>query len=223
MIDTSLAQTPDIVFDHDDFCVLNKPAGWTIQRDREAPSLLEWLGESYNVKPYPVHRLDKPTTGLVLVAKSSLASSELSQQFQNRSVQKTYLAISDLKPKKKQGWVKGDMATSRRGQWKLLRTMQNPAITQFESTALADGFRGYYLTPHTGKTHQLRVMMKSLSAPILGDSMYGGSPANRLYLHAWRLSFSYQNSPFSFESAPTDGLFGTWHGQGFAMKKEAQA
>ncbi len=183
---------PSLVFDHIDFWILNKPLGWTVQRDANAPSVLAWLNEQHQATAYPVHRLDKPTSGLLIVAKHEQSNRLLSQSFAQRQIQKTYLAISDRKPKKKQGWVKGDMAQSRRSQWKLLRTMERPAITQFRSLALDDGNRGFILSPKTGKTHQLRVALKSLACPILGDTLYGGTEAARLYLHAWQLQFDYQ-------------------------------
>lgn len=200
---------PHILFEHDDFFVVDKPAGWTIQRDEQAHSVLWWL-KSQGYSAFPTHRLDKPTTGLLLVAKTPESNQKLSMAFAEREVQKTYLAVSDQKPKKKQGWVKGDMAPSRRSQWKLLRSQENPAITSFASQAIGDGVRGFILSPKTGKTHQLRVAMKSLGSPIIGDTLYGGSPAERLYLHAWRLQFTYRDESFSFECAPKGAWFERW-------------
>lgn len=205
-----LGPKPTIVFQHPEFLVINKPIGWTIQRDDDAPSLLVWVQEEVGQKGFPVHRLDKPTSGLVIVATSEAANRDLSQQFQARSVSKAYLAISDAKPKKKQGWVKGDMKPSRRSQWMLLRTQDNPAITQFKTEPIDNGLRGFYLFPKTGKTHQLRVAMKSLGAPVLGDSLYGGSEADRLYLHAWQLAFQYDGQAYEFKVQPDGGMFGNW-------------
>lgn len=198
---------PEIFAEHEDFWIISKPAGWTVQRDSVAPSVLEWLQQATGNKPLPVHRLDKPTSGLLLVARNDDANRTLSLAFAERSVTKTYLAISDRKPKKKQGWVKGDMAPSRRGQWKLLRTQEKPAITQFSSYLLEAPMRGYVLHPKTGKTHQLRVAMKSLGCPILGDQRYGGTEAERLYLHAWQLEFRYHDQQYSYRLDPAaDGL-----------------
>jgi tRNA pseudouridine32 synthase/23S rRNA pseudouridine746 synthase len=210
----SLAQAaetkPTIVADQPDFWVVNKPIGWTVQRDEQAPSVLQWLEETYGAKVYPVHRLDKPTSGLLLVAKTTVGNRALSQAFAERGVEKTYLALSDKKPLKKQGWVKGDMAVSRRSQWKLLRTLVNPAVTQFTSTLLANGLRGFILHPKTGKTHQLRVALKSLGCPILGDSLYAGSASDRVYLHAWKIAFQFQDTQYQYQIDPTDGLFSDW-------------
>ncbi|TCS44068.1 pseudouridine synthase [Reinekea marinisedimentorum] len=201
---------PDIIAETDGFWVINKPIGWTVQRDTDAPSVLQWLQRETAIKPLPVHRLDKPTSGLLLVAKTEQANRELSLAFAERTVRKTYLAVSDCKPKKKQGWVKGDMAPARRGQWKLLRTTENPALTQFSSYLLSPSLRGFVLQPKTGKTHQLRVAMKSLGAPILGDIRYGGSAADRVFLHAWRLEFSYHGAQYSYQQDPNPGDHTAW-------------
>lgn len=205
-----LGLEPNIVFQHSEFLVINKPIGWTIQRDDNAPSLLAWVQEQSGKKGFPVHRLDKPTSGVIIIATSEAANRNLSQQFQARSISKTYLAISDAKPKKKQGWVKGDMKPSRRSQWKLLRTLETPAITQFKTESINERLRGFYLFPKTGKTHQLRVAMKSLGSPILGDALYGGSEAERLYLHAWQIGFQFDGELHQFKVTPEGGLFDSW-------------
>lgn len=76
--------------------------------------------------------------------------------------------------------------------FKLLRTKENPAITQFFSTSVGDGLRLYLLKPLSGKTHQLRVALASLGVPILGDALYGSDVSDRCYLHAYCLHFRYQ-------------------------------
>jgi tRNA pseudouridine32 synthase/23S rRNA pseudouridine746 synthase len=201
---------PYIIEQHEGFCFVYKPIGWTVQRDEQAQSILVWLSEKLNQPCFPVHRLDKPTSGILIVALTREANRELSQLFAAREVTKTYLAISTQKPKKKQGWIKGDMAPSRRGQFKLLRSQENPAISYFESESISAGLRGFKLYPKTGKTHQLRVAMKSIGSPILGDGLYAGESADRLYLHAWQLSFMYQQQQVSITADPEGPLFQQW-------------
>lgn len=111
----------------------------------------------------------------------------MAKAFRERRVHKYYLALSNRKPKKKQGSVIGDMARGRASTWKLLPKgavpPTDPAVTRFWSTSLPEvqpGLRLYLLKPETGRTHQLRVAMKSLGAAILGDQLYGSSAANRL-------------------------------------------
>ena len=180
-----------------------------MQRDAQAPRVLAWLNQQRHTA-YPVHRIDKPTAGLLLVARTTEANRILSTGFAEGRMEKTYLAISDRRPRKKQGWVRGDMVPSRRSQWKLLREQNNPAITRFHSVSLDEGERGFVLTPKTGKTHQLRVALKSLGSPMLGDTLYGGTPADRLYLHAWRLAFDFNGERMSYQADPIDDKFTRW-------------
>ncbi|HCM48075.1 MAG TPA: RNA pseudouridine synthase, partial [Colwellia sp.] len=86
--------------------------------------------------------------------------------------------------------------------------MENPAITQFFSYNIANKQRLYLLKPHSGKTHQLRVALASIGAPIVGDPLYySTSQADRGYLHAYALKFTYLGESFEFTSLPTTGEF----------------
>jgi len=174
------------------------------------------LSESICDELYPIHRLDKMTSGLIIFAKNLACAQTFNELFKSHLVEKYYLAISDKKPKKKQGLIKGDMSKSRRGMFKLLRTQNNPAITQFFSYPLSSGKRLYLLKPHSGKTHQLRVALSSIAAPICGDPLYypkADSPkaeahtskVQRGYLHAYALRFQYKNECYEFVSPPADG------------------
>ena len=117
----------DILLQTPDFVVINKPAGLSVHRDQNDSGLTEMLAQQLGVPQlWLVHRLDKPTSGVLLLALNADAASELAQAFANREVKKTYLALGDRKPSKKQGWIKGDMVRSRQGAWKLTRSMENP-------------------------------------------------------------------------------------------------
>ena len=195
----------EILLRHPDFVAINKPAGLCVHHDGAAESFTRLLAQQLGVaRVWLLHRLDKPTSGVLLLALNPEAASVLAQQFAGHSMHKTYLAISNQKPAKKQGWVKGDMAKARRGAWKLLRTQQNPALTRFHSRSIAPGLRLFVLQPLSGKTHQLRVAMKSLGSPISGDTLYGGQAAERLFLHAWRLQFDYAGASFCIIAAPDE-------------------
>ena len=114
---------------------------------------------------FPVHRLDKVTSGALLLAKSREAAGELATAFRERRVAKFYVAIADKKPKKAQGTVKGDMARTRRAAWRLLRECTRPAVTQFVSAPYREDEAGpgceggaplrlFVMKPLTGRTHQ---------------------------------------------------------------------
>ncbi|MCF2858618.1 TIGR01621 family pseudouridine synthase [Pseudoalteromonas sp. SMS1] len=193
-----------IIAQHEDFVVAYKPCGMSFHSETEA-GFVALLEQQLNLSLYPVHRLDKPTSGLLVLATSSEAAAKLTNLFTERQVNKFYFALIKDKPKKKQGWVKGDMAKSRRGTYKLLKSQTNPAITRFYSASLGAGLRACLMKPFSGKTHQLRVALKSLSAPILGDESYGGSSADRVYLHAFYLAFDWYGEYVSFSAAPREG------------------
>ena len=197
-----------LVFDHHDFAVLSKPSGMSFHSET-GPGFVVQAAELTGCPLYPVHRLDKMTSGLVILAKNSEAAAAFTKMFETRSVEKYYLALSLRKPKKKQGWIKGDMAKARRGDWKLLKTMENPAVTRFISAPLREGERAFLVKPYTGKTHQIRVALKSLGSPIAGDVRYADKAEAvkeaRGYLHAYALRFTYSGELFSFTLPPDEG------------------
>lgn len=199
-----------IIHQHEDFWLLEKLAGAPMHTRQDSPGLLRKLGSDYPWQRFwPVHRLDTVTSGLLLVARSKEAAASFGDLFARHQVDKYYLAISDRKPTRKQGTIKGDMERSRRGGWKLCQSRNNPAITQFKSTAMGEGKRLFLLHPLSGKTHQLRVALKSLSAPIIGDARYHAvtqaQTADRCYLHAYALSFQWQGESHHFVLPPADG------------------
>ena len=136
------------------------------------------------------------------MALNEKAAATLSRKFAEHQIQKTYLALATQKPKKKRGRISGDMQKARRGAWKLCQSKENPAITDFMSYSLVPNLRLFILYPKTGKTHQIRVAMKSLGSPILGDELYGGEVADRTYLHAYQLSFDYFGEAVQISASP---------------------
>jgi tRNA pseudouridine32 synthase/23S rRNA pseudouridine746 synthase len=198
-------QSYQLIAGNDDFIVVNKLPNVSFHSENGI-GLIHQLSLDYQQQIYPVHRLDKATSGLLICAKNQQACSELSLLFQNHQVEKYYLALSAKKPLKKQGLIKGDMERSRNGSWKLTKSLQNPAITQFFSYSLGQGRRLFILKPNTGKTHQLRVALKSIGSPILGDIRYGpaitGKELDRMYLHAYQLRFTYKGENLRFSSLP---------------------
>lgn len=193
-----------IIAQHSDFVIAHKPAGVSFHSEQQS-GFVALLTEQLGYPLFPVHRLDKVTSGLILLAKSSAAARQFTALFSAREIDKYYLALITAKPKKKQGWVKGDMAKSRRGTYKLTKTKLNPAVTRFYSCAIAPNLRACIVKPYSGKTHQIRVAMKSLGAPILGDVAYGGDKADLTYLHAYCLEFVWQGQQHSYHALPDKG------------------
>ncbi|WP_062067082.1 TIGR01621 family pseudouridine synthase [Cellvibrio sp. OA-2007] len=200
----------DMVENNPEFVVIYKKPGISFHSESGDLGLFETVKQKESfTELFPVHRLDKVTSGLLVMAKTPDINRQLCDAFSQRRVQKYYLAISEKKPNKKQGLIKGDMAAARRGAWKLLNAQENPAVTQFFSKSISAGRRLFVVKPHTGKTHQIRVALKSIGAPIAGDSLYGdatqSAACDRCYLHAYSLAFSLGEKQYRFTELPREG------------------
>jgi len=151
------------------------------------------------------HRLDTGTSGCLCLAKNAHTAAIIGNAFASRQVSKYYLAISVDKPKKKQGTIIGDMKNRRGGQFMLLKSKDNPAVTQFFSQSAKPGIRGFIVKPYTGKTHQIRVALKSIGAAILGDTLYGGAKSDRLHLHAGWLTIPFPERTITAYAPVSEG------------------
>lgn len=202
----------NLIHKNDDFIVIEKNPGVDFHQGADGQeSLISFIRKEERFPSLlPVHRLDRMTSGVMLFAGNKTVARELSGMFQQRQIEKYYLALSDKKPKKTQGLIIGDMEKGRGGAWKLLRSRNNPASTRFFSKAYGDGLRLFILKPFTGKTHQLRVALKSMGSPVLGDPVYCRSESgkhDRGYLHSYVLRFQFQGRPYCFSSKPEQGIF----------------
>ncbi|MGQ8364082.1 TIGR01621 family pseudouridine synthase [Glaciecola sp. 1036] len=184
---------PICLYEDQDFLAVYKPVGIQMHDpvDGIIPSVVRAL--ELTTAPLLIHRLDQATSGVLLLGKNPTSTAEIAALFAQKAIHKHYIALSDKKPKKKQGQIIGDMQKARNGSYKLQRSKDNPAVTEFTSSSVAPGVRIYHLHPKTGKTHQLRVALKSLGSPILGDKRYSGTLSDRMYLHALSINFVYKN------------------------------
>jgi tRNA pseudouridine32 synthase/23S rRNA pseudouridine746 synthase/23S rRNA pseudouridine1911/1915/1917 synthase len=207
----------------DRLAVINKPADVSLLADRSgAGCLWDALPDLLGVKPYLVHRLDKPTSGALAVALDPQTQKQLTRAFAARTVRKFYLAwvlgdpgsagSIDLplkKGRKNRYRVAGQRAhiTEQNGSWSLTGAAEDghPSLTRFRRLKQAGDRSLLLLMPKTGRTHQLRVHLAWTGYPILGDQLYGkpsdsAQQASRLYLHAHRLVLPNMGSfsaPFS--------------------------
>lgn len=198
----TVAVTPRLV-------VISKHPGVSFHQEEGQPGLVDAVRAAHG-PVWPVHRLDRITSGLLLFARDADTARQLGEAFAGHAVRKTYLALSERKPSKKQGWVKGDMEKGRGGAWRLLPSRNNPAVTRFDTCSVRPGLRLFVLWPATGRTHQLRVAMKSLGAPIIGDPLYhpqdhGPLVPDRGYLHAVRLEVELDGETHVFRDDPRQG------------------
>ncbi|MDB5166804.1 MAG: ribosomal large subunit pseudouridine synthase, RluD subfamily protein nonfunctional [Candidatus Saccharibacteria bacterium] len=150
-----------------------------------------------------VHRLDRATSGVMICAKTSTALSWLQKQFSQRRVKKTYLAIIDGHLPNDEAVIEMPIERNPKAP-ATFRVGPNgkPSTTQYKVLSKSEHFSLIELKPTTGRTHQLRVHLKQLGHPIVGDPIYGGSPAERLYLHAAELELTLPKRERSTFAAP---------------------
>lgn len=193
---------PDVIYEDDGIIAINKPPFMPTHQsqghfyDTLANSLAHYF--SLQGRPFvfrSVNRLDRNTSGIVLVAKDRLASSKLSNQMKENKISKSYIAILEGKLPQSKGKI--ETYIRRREQSIIVREVCEEcddakiAITEYEVIASNNGLSLVLATPITGRTHQLRVHFAHLGAQILGDDLYGtpSTLINRHALHAYRLCF----------------------------------
>jgi 23S rRNA pseudouridine1911/1915/1917 synthase len=196
----------DILFEDDDLLVLNKPAGLVVhpgaghQQHTLVNALLAHCknlsGIGGQERPGIVHRLDKETSGVLVIAKNDATHRDLSKQFAERTTGKIYLALVAGTPRQKSGII--DAPISRhpvhRKKMSTARRAGRSAKTEYRVVRSGDDVSLVECTLHTGRTHQIRVHLHHLGHPVLGDKLYGGKRAGvfpRQMLHAWKLSFRH--------------------------------
>ena len=138
----------------------------------------------------PVSRLDKTTSGVIIIAKHGLSHHILSSQKQDGTYEKTYLALVAGVPEEPSGDITFPIARESETSLKrVCREDGKPAHTNYRLVAQKGNFSLLELKLKTGRTHQIRVHLSQIGHPIVGDNMYGGLPAKRLYLHSFRTEF----------------------------------
>ena len=215
-----------VVYDDPDFAVIDKPAGMTVHPGvgNETGTLVSALLSRWpdiakmNIvekRVGIVHRLDKDTSGLIVIAKNDAARIKLQAQFQSRTVSKVYLALLEKMPATQSGRVEAPIARDP-NQRKRMAVMRGgkPAITEYQ--VIDHHFIGEQalvrVTLHTGRTHQIRVHMAFIGCPIVGDSVYGYRKQRiklkRQFLHAAELAFDHPvtGERLKFESPLPVGL-----------------
>jgi 23S rRNA pseudouridine1911/1915/1917 synthase len=191
----------DIVFEDHALVVINKASGMLVhpthaEKNGTMLNALAWHvnkdnGDSASIRPGLIHRLDKHTSGLIVVAKTARAHRVLASHFQRKLVEKTYLALVDGVVADDSGTIDAPIGRyADRKVWDV-----NPegkqAITRFLVNKRFDAATLLELEPVTGRTNQLRIHCAHIGHPIVGDVMREGSEFARVCLHAWRLAFMH--------------------------------
>jgi 23S rRNA pseudouridine1911/1915/1917 synthase len=196
----------DVLFEDDDLIVLNKPAGLVIhpgaghQKHTLVNALLSHChnlsGIGGKERPGIVHRLDKDTSGCVVVAKNDATHHGLSTQFAERTVEKIYLALASGKLRRNTGSIDADIGRHPVQRKKMTANSVRGRSAKTEYRVVRDGPTASLIECrlHSGRTHQIRVHFHHIGHPILGDKIYGpkaGKIFPRQMLHAWKLGFKH--------------------------------
>lgn len=198
----------DVIYEDENVVVVNKPAGMVVHPapGHEAgtlvnallariPALAEWAETETDDSPRPgiVHRLDKQTSGLILVAKHEEARRFLQRQFKQRKVEKTYLALVEGRLQPPQGIIDAPIGRDphHRQRMTVLSRGGREAQTSYRVIEYLDGYSLVSVRPITGRTHQIRVHFAAIGHPVAGDRVYGRRrqqlEVGRQFLHAWKL------------------------------------
>ena len=212
------AKPLEILFEDHTCLVLNKPAGIVVH-----PSPGHWSNTLLNAlldhcarrgetgAPGVVHRLDKDTSGVMVVAKTEDAHRVLAAQFEEHSIARRYEALVVGVPAKSEGRIEAALGPDRHHPKRTSTQTLQPkrAVTDYRvEEAFGEAAARIVLSPHTGRTHQIRAHLQSINHPILGDQVYGGERVGaiagyeipRVMLHARRLGFTH----------PVTGMYGEW-------------
>lgn len=221
--------TPTILYEDEQMLAVNKPAGLVVHSDGRTKegTLSDWViahysnlkdvgglhtldSERYVVRAGILHRLDRETSGVILIAKTDAAFYFLQRQFLDHTIVKTYNAFVRGTPNKLSGIIELPIGRSRSDfrKWATgddARGTLRKAITEYRTIRTGKDFSFLELMPKTGRTHQLRVHLGALGYPILCDSRYGSACAlgfSRLALHARQIDFIAPNGKKTVVSAP---------------------
>lgn len=215
----------DVLFENEDIVIINKQAGIQVHpsfNEKEntlVNGLLAKYPEIKNVhddsigselRPGIVHRLDKDTSGVMVIARSQEAFFALKELFKNRAIEKQYLAIAKGIFTEKKGVIEKSIARSTGYRKQVIarnntKTIIRPAETHFNVLDQREGFSLVEVTPKTGRMHQIRIHLSFLGHPVVGDMLYGGKPkdegqfqVSRQLLHAHKLKFELLGNKYEF-------------------------
>ena len=196
---------------NENFSVINKPNGIPVQggtkSKRNILDILSKTKEFENSPPYPVHRIDKETTGVLIIAKNRKYAQLLTSLFRIRKIHKTYLGIVLGEPKEKKGTLIDYLF-----HYEDDKKVKKKAITHFQVVDSNGKYSLLKLNPLTGRKHQLRKQLLNIGNPILGDSKYRLNKNTykkdaHLMLHAYKINFSINNIKYNFKAdLPKDFL-----------------
>lgn len=216
-----LGMQPKVLFEDDSLLIIDKPSGMVVNNavSVKGETVQGWIEKNFQFEIFNfqecrngiVHRLDKETSGILLIAKTRLAFEELQRQFRDREVEKTYVALAHGKIEIRSGTISapvgrlpwnrerfGVLPGGREAEtrYRVIKLLSHSDKKKIEELSLLE------LYPMTGRTHQIRIHLKHIGHPVVGDSFYAGRKTARndrkwcprLFLHAAKISFTNPQS-----------------------------
>ncbi|MEN0002858.1 MAG: RNA pseudouridine synthase [Bacteroidota bacterium] len=188
-----------VLYKNNQLIAFNKPNGLTVQADKTQDISLHSLGEIYcKSKLHLVHRIDRPASGVVLFAKNTKALATLNEAFQQRKIEKTYLAVVGKIPADQKGTLEHFLKKQPRGNKSVVSSAdeKNAKLATLSYRLLGSTERYHLLEVqlYSGRHHQIRAQLAAIGSPIKGDNKYGFRRMNRdrsIHLHAWKLRFTH--------------------------------
>jgi 23S rRNA pseudouridine1911/1915/1917 synthase len=196
-----------IIFEDNHLLVINKDAGVLVQGDKTGDTPLSDLAKAYVKEKYQkpgevfmgvIHRIDRPVSGLVLMARTSKALERMNEQFKNREIEKKYLAIVRNRPVANAGnlvhWLIKNPETNVTKAYEKEVPNSMRSELNYKLIGELDGFYILEVNPITGRPHQIRVQLASMNCPIVGDNKYGyprGNKDKSICLHAHSVKFMH--------------------------------
>ena len=187
-----------IIYEDDNLLVLNKPSGMAVQLGSGTNIALDVIAKEYNPELRLVHRIDKETSGLTIMAKNLITARQMLHLFQTKQVRKVYIAHLSSKIKFSEGVINVPLSKVKD---KVVVDFENgkEAITKYKLIKNESGHSVVEVYPLTGRTHQIRVHFAHIGFPLLGDRKYGGKPFSKLCLHSSTVSFKLNGKNLKFE------------------------
>lgn len=210
----------EFIYENDDLIVANKPAGIPVDGDEADTLLNRVLRRLYEEKrwdaahePRLCHRLDTGTSGLVILAKTPAALAQMTELIRTRAVQKEYLCVTLGAPARPQAELRGFLVkNAKRGTVRVTAAAQRGAkeiITRYETLCKSGALALLRVQLVTGRTHQIRAHLASIGCPVLGDSKYGNTQANRAWHFKYQALCAYSlRFPAMEKESPCAGLSG---------------
>jgi 23S rRNA pseudouridine1911/1915/1917 synthase len=211
---------PQIIYEDNHLLVLSKPAGWLVQGDATGDrTLLDW-GKAYikhkHLKPgavflHPAHRIDRPVSGLVIMARTDKALGRLNRCFQDKKIDKVYLALTLAQPRQASGKLRHFLSKDGAKNVVTAHTTEvagaKESITNYKYLGKSGDYHLIRVHPETGRPHQIRVQLSTLGCTIAGDLKYGARlalPDASVALHCLSMTFEHpvQKIPLTLYAPP---------------------